>query len=121
MAQLLLPDLSMIPRSGRQSLHKVLVVLCKLTVHSSASQCQFLLFAAADLDAAFARLSNDNYRELLAKHRGSLYVPQPDAGDCVYRILTAERNAIMAHSLRAVADVEGPAKTVVAVVGGSYI
>jgi pheromone shutdown protein TraB len=45
-------------------------------------------------------------------------MPLPATDDCVYRILTAERDAIMAHSLRAVADVEGPSKTVVAVVGG---
>jgi hypothetical protein len=77
----------------------------------------FFAVLAADLDAAFARVSTDNYRELLAKHQGSLYVPEPAADDFVYRILTAERDAIMAHSLRAVADVEGPSKTIVAVVG----
>ena len=55
---------------------------------------------------------------MLAKDRGSVYVPKPAMDDCVFRILTAERDAIMAHSLRAVADVEGPANKIVAVVGG---
>lgn len=73
---------------------------------------------AADIDAAFGRISTDNYREMLAKDQGSTYVPKPAVDDCVFRILTAERDAIMAHSLRAVADVEGPANKVVAVVGG---
>lgn len=74
--------------------------------------------AAADLDAAFARLSTDNYRELLAKHQGHSYTPPVPADDCVYDILTAERDAIMAHTLRSVADVEGAATSVVGVVGG---
>ncbi len=74
------------------------------------------LHRSADLDSAFGRLSAANYRALLAKHRDAPPVDEP-ADDCVHCIMIAERDAVIAHSLRRAARLAGASSVIVGVVG----
>ena len=76
----------------------------------------------ADLDIAFGQLSAKNYQELLAKHRDSSSPSlgndhEPAIDDCVSTIIMEERDAVLAHSLRRAAQLAGPSRQVVGVVG----
>lgn len=71
----------------------------------------------ADLDVAFGRISAQNYAEMLPLG--------PDVGlprasghnDCVWAIMTEERDAVLAASLRRAAEEVGPCGAVAGVVG----
>ena len=81
----------------------------------------------SDLDAAFARLSWQNYQELLVVHRPhsqSQQQPQhedergpPNYLDCVSTILTHERDVVLANSILRAAEQVGPSGCVAAVIG----
>ena len=75
------------------------------------------LSSLADLDVAFGRISAQNYAEMLP--------PGPEGGlqrtsghnDCVWAIMTEERDAVLAASLRRAADELGPCGAVAGIVG----